>query len=84
MITRKTVAGLIVDELRLTDIHVRGFDQSIDRGGVAIPVLAKTKLMAGDTLTLVGLASEVNTAAPDSDTLTVPKQHQTSYSSVSA
>ena len=31
---------------------------------MAIPVLAKTKLMAGDTLTLVGLASEVNTAAP--------------------
>ena len=64
MITRKTVAGLTVDELR-SQTYMYGVSiKSIDRGGVAIPVLAKTKLMAGDTLTLVGLASEVNTAAP--------------------
>ncbi|WP_286331664.1 MULTISPECIES: TrkA C-terminal domain-containing protein, partial [Duncaniella] len=62
MITRKTVAGLTVDELR-SQTYMYGVSiKSIDRGGVAIPVLAKTKLMAGDTLTLVGLASEVNTA----------------------
>lgn len=64
MITRKTVAGITVDELR-SQTYMYGVSiKSIDRGGVAIPVLAKTKLMAGDTLTLVGLASEVNTAAP--------------------
>ncbi len=64
MITRKTVAGLTVDELR-SQTYMYGVSiKSIDRGGVAIPVLAKTKLMTGDTLTLVGLASEVNTAAP--------------------
>lgn len=64
MITRKTVAGLTVDELR-SQTYMYGVSiKSLDRGGVAIPVLAKTKLMAGDTLTLVGLASEVNTAAP--------------------
>ena len=64
MITRKTVAGLTVDELR-SQTYMYGVSvKSIDRGGVAIPVLAKTKLMAGDTLTLVGLASEVNTTAP--------------------
>ena len=64
MITRKTVAGLTVDELRSQTYMCGVSIKSIDRGGVAIPVLAKTKLMAGDTLTLVGLASEVNTAAP--------------------
>ncbi len=64
MITRKTVAGLTVDGLR-SQTYMYGVSiKSIDRGGVDIPVLAKTKLMAGDTLTLVGLASEVNTAAP--------------------
>jgi putative transport protein len=38
--------------------------KSIKRGGVEIPVLAQTKLQAGDTIRIVGLVQEVNAAAP--------------------
>lgn len=64
MITKKTVAGLTVDQLRAQKYMYGVSIKSIDRGGVGVPVFAKTKLMAGDILTLVGLSSEVNTAAP--------------------
>jgi putative transport protein len=38
--------------------------KSIKRVGVDIPVLAQTKLQAGDTIRIVGLVNEVNAAAP--------------------
>lgn len=38
--------------------------KSIERGGVAIPVLAKVALYPGDEIVIVGLKNEVETAAP--------------------
>lgn len=64
MITKKTVAGMTVDQLRSQKFMYGVSIKAIDRGGVAIPVLAKTMLEPGDTLTIIGLAQEVNAAAP--------------------
>ena len=64
MITKKTVAGMTVDQLRGQKYMYGISIKAIDRGGVAIPVLAKTMLEPGDTLTIVGLPQDVNSAAP--------------------
>lgn len=64
MITKKTVAGMTVDQLRAQKYMYGISIKSIDRGGTAIPVFAKTMLEPGDTLTIVGLPQEVNAAAP--------------------
>lgn len=64
MITKKTVAGKTVDQLRAMPFMYGVTIQKIKRGGVEIPVFAQTQLMAGDTLTIEGLPQEVNTAAP--------------------
>lgn len=64
MVTKK-VAGMTVDELRAKPFMYGVMIASISRqGGVSIPVLAKTKLMTGDMLTIEGLPQEVNTALP--------------------
>lgn len=64
MVQKKT-AGLTVDQLRAKPFMYGVMIQSITRqGGVAIPVLAQTRLMQGDMLTIEGLKQEVSLAAP--------------------
>ncbi|MDE7413334.1 MAG: aspartate-alanine antiporter [Muribaculaceae bacterium] len=63
MITKKTVGGMTVEELRGKKFMYGITIKSIDRGGVAIPVYAQTKLMGGDLITIVGLEKEVTVAA---------------------
>lgn len=63
MVTRKT-AGMTVDELRAKPFMYGVMIASISRqGGIEIPVLAATKLMTGDMLTIEGLPQEVSGAA---------------------
>lgn len=64
MVTKKTVAGMTVDQFRSQKYMYGVSIKSIDRSGVEIPVFAKTVLQAGDSLTLLGLAQDVNVAAP--------------------
>ena len=64
MITKKTVDGITVDQLRAKSFMAGIIIKSISRGGVEIPVLAQTELNAGDIITINGLAREVNAAAP--------------------
>lgn len=64
MVQKKT-AGLTVDQLRAKPFMYGVMIESITRqGGVQLPVLAQTKLMQGDMLTIVGLKQEVSLAAP--------------------
>lgn len=64
MVAKKTVAGMTVDEVR-NQKYMYGISiKKITRGGVEIPVFAKTKLLAGDTITIIGLEREVKEAAP--------------------
>jgi len=63
MVTQKT-AKLTVEQLRAKPFMYGVMIQDISRqGGIPIPVLAKTELMQGDMLTIVGLPQEVNGAA---------------------
>lgn len=64
MLTKKTVDGITVDQLRAKPFMTGIIIKSISRGGVEIPVLAQTELCAGDMVTINGLAREVNAAAP--------------------
>ena len=64
MVTKKGVAGMTVDQLRGQKFMYGISIKNITRAGVEIPVFAKTKLQSGDTLTIIGLESEVKTAAP--------------------
>lgn len=65
MVTKKT-ADLTVDQLRAKPFMYGVMIQSITRqGGVPIPVLAQTKLMQGDMLTIEGLPQEVGGAAKE-------------------
>lgn len=61
----KRTAGLTVDQLRGKPYMYGVIIRSIKRqGGIEIPVLAQTKLMQGDMLTIEGLPQEVGAAAP--------------------
>lgn len=61
----KKAAGMTVDQLRAKPFMYGVMIQSITRqGGIDIPVLAQTKLMQGDILTIEGLPQEVRLAAP--------------------
>lgn len=62
---KKTAKNLTVDTLRAQPYMYGVTIQKIKRGTVEIPVFAQTQLFPGDTLTLAGLAQEVNTAAPN-------------------
>lgn len=65
MVTKKT-SGLTVDQLRSKPFMYGVMIQSISRqGGVPIPVLAQTKLMQGDMLTVEGLPQEVSAAVKE-------------------
>ncbi len=62
MVTKKT-AGLTIDALRAKPFMYGVVIGSISRqGGIEIPVLAQTKLMQGDMLTIAGLPQEVSAA----------------------
>lgn len=62
MVTKKS-AGLTVDALRAKSFMYGVVIGSISRqGGIEIPVLAQTKLMQGDMLTIAGLPQEVSAA----------------------
>lgn len=62
----KRTAGLTVDQLRGKPYMYGVIIRSIKRqGGIEIPVLAQTKLMQGDMLTIEGLPQEVGAAAPE-------------------
>ncbi len=59
----KKVAGMTVDQLRAKPFMYGVMIKSISRqGGMPVPVLAKTTLMQGDMLTLMGLPQEVSGA----------------------
>lgn len=62
VISKKGVDSLTVDQLRAQKFMYGISIKSIVRGNVDIPVLAQTKLYAGDTISIVGLKSEVETA----------------------
>ncbi|MDE7153783.1 MAG: aspartate-alanine antiporter [Muribaculaceae bacterium] len=56
--------GTTVDMLRSQKFMYGVVITRIRRGDVELPVYAQTKLQPGDTLTLNGLAKEIDTAAP--------------------
>lgn len=65
MVSKKT-AGLTVDELRAKPWMYGVLIGSIDRSnGIELPVLARTRLMEGDMLTIQGLPQEINKACPE-------------------
>lgn len=65
MVSKKT-AGLTIDQLRAKPWMYGIMIGSIDRqDGIEIPVLAQTKLMEGDMLSIQGLPQEVNKACPE-------------------
>ena len=63
MITKKTVDGLTVDQLRSKPFMYGVTIKKITRGTVSIPVLAQTQLLGGDIIEIVGLPQEVTAAA---------------------
>ncbi|MDE6418794.1 MAG: aspartate-alanine antiporter [Duncaniella sp.] len=65
MITSKA-AGLTIEQLWQKPWFYGVIIRSITRqGGIEIPVLAKTELMQGDMLTIMGLPQEVKAAIPN-------------------
>lgn len=65
MLTKKKIGrSITVDELRGKKFMYGVTIKSIERASTQIPVMAKTELQPGDTLTIVGLPQDVNTAAP--------------------
>ncbi|MDE5749392.1 MAG: aspartate-alanine antiporter, partial [Duncaniella sp.] len=65
MVTSKA-AGLTVDQLWQKPWFYGVIIRTITRqGGIEIPVLAKTELMQGDMLTIMGLPQEVKAAIPN-------------------
>lgn len=63
-VSKKGAAGKTVDQVRCMKEMYGISIKSITRGGASLPVLAQLKLQPGDIITIVGLQSEVNTAAP--------------------
>ena len=63
-VSSKNVDGMTVDSLRRQKYMYGVSIKSISRGGVSVPVLASVKICRGDVLSIVGLAREVNQAAP--------------------
>lgn len=63
MLTKKA-DGKTVEDLRKMPFMHGVVIKRIKRSGVDIPVLATTKLYAGDSVEIIGLAREVNAAAP--------------------
>ncbi|MBR5297650.1 MAG: aspartate-alanine antiporter, partial [Parabacteroides sp.] len=63
-LTKKVADGCTVEKLYAQQFMYGITIKNIKRSGVEIPVLAQTQLQAGDTIRIVGLIQEVNTAAP--------------------
>lgn len=63
MIATKQCDGITVDQLRAMPAMKGVAIAAITRGGQPLPVLAKTKLIAGDIVTVTGLKREVDAAA---------------------
>lgn len=64
VVSKKGASGLTVDQLRAQKYMYGVTIKSIDRGSVNIPVLAQTRILAGDTISIIGLKSEVEAAIP--------------------
>lgn len=64
LVTKKTVGGMTVDQLRRQRFMYGISIKAIKRSGVDIPVLAQTVIEAGDTMTVIGLSKEVEAALP--------------------
>lgn len=64
LLTKKGIGKMTVDQLRAQKYMYGIMIAGIKRGDVTIPVFAQTQLHPGDTITLTGLAREVNAAAP--------------------
>lgn len=64
LVTKHSVNGLTVDQLRAKSFMYGISIKKINRGGVEIPVFAQTVIQTGDTLTVIGLIKEVESAAP--------------------
>ncbi|MDE6653252.1 MAG: aspartate-alanine antiporter, partial [Muribaculaceae bacterium] len=65
VVSKKGADGKTVDQLRAQKYMYGVSIKSIVRGNVSLPVLAQTKLFAGDTISVVGLKSEVEAAIPN-------------------
>ncbi len=65
VVSRKGADGKTVEQLRSQKYMYGVSIKSIVRGGVNLPVLAQTKILAGDTISIVGLKSEVEAAVPN-------------------
>ena len=63
-VSSKGAARKTVDQIRSMKSMYGVSIKSIKRSGVSIPVLSKVEVKAGDVITIVGLAREVNEAAP--------------------
>lgn len=63
MISKKAIDGKTVGDLRVAPFFDGVVIETISRGGVEIPVFAKTVLHRGDTLVLTGHKSQINTAS---------------------
>lgn len=64
-LTKKKIGnGITVDQLRAQKYMYGVTIKSIERANTPIPVLAKTMLEPGDTITIIGLPQEVNVAGP--------------------
>ncbi|MDE7411160.1 MAG: aspartate-alanine antiporter [Paramuribaculum sp.] len=64
LISKKGAAGMTVDQLRRQKYMYGIAIKELKRSDTPIPVMAQTVLQAGDTITIIGLAQEVNVAAP--------------------
>lgn len=64
LLTKKGIGNMTVDQLRAKTYMYGIVIARLRRGNVDIPVFAQTQLHPGDTITLTGLAKEVNVAAP--------------------
>lgn len=64
LLTKKGIKSMTVDQLRSQKFMYGIMIAGIRRGNVNIPVFAQTQLHPGDTITLTGLAKEINDAAP--------------------
>lgn len=65
VVSKKGADGKTVDQLRAQKYMYGVSIKSIVRGNVSLPVLAQTKLFAGDTISIVGLKTEVEAAIPN-------------------
>lgn len=64
LVTKKTIGGMTVDQVRRQKFMYGISIKTIKRSGVDIPVLAQTVIEPGDTITVIGMAKEVEAALP--------------------